>query len=198
MTVGFRPAAPIAVILMALTAPVLLIVALLVLVDLGRPIAFRQKRSGRSGIPFEMIKFRTMRNSIDQSGKPLPDEMRLTPIGRFLRRTRLDELPELLNIARGDMGFIGPRPLLPDTIEALGVKGIARGLVRPGLTGWSQVNGNTLLDIEEKLQLDIWYVNHRSWSLDMTIIWRTILVVVCGERRNIRSLEHASNPRRGG
>jgi lipopolysaccharide/colanic/teichoic acid biosynthesis glycosyltransferase len=193
-----RPAALIAMVLMVLTAPVLLLVALAVFLDLGRPVTFRQKRGGRNSIPFELIKFRTMRTLVDQAGKPLPDEMRITPVGRFLRRSRLDELPELLNIVRGDMGFIGPRPLLPDTIEGLGVKGIARGLVRPGLTGWSQVNGNTLLDLDEKLQLDIWYVNHRSWSLDMAIIWRTLFVMVGGERRNIRSLEHASNPRRGG
>ena len=112
MTAAFRPAGLVAMVLMVVTLPVLAIVALMVLLDVGRPVLFRQKRGGRNSIPFELVKFRTMRNLVDQAGKPLPDDMRITAVGRFLRRSRLDELPELLNIMRGDMGFIGPRPLL--------------------------------------------------------------------------------------
>ncbi|MFC3215839.1 sugar transferase [Novosphingobium panipatense] len=153
------------------------------LLSLGRPVLFRQQRAGRGGVPFTLLKLRSMRNTCDASGRPLPDEARVTPFGRFLRRSRLDELPGLWNVVAGDMAFVGPRPLLPETIAALAMHGVQRGAVRPGLTGWSQVNGNTLLALEEKIALDLWYVAHSSPLLDLRILLLTVWVMVGGERR---------------
>ena len=183
MTACLRPSAWLAMALLALFAPLLLLLSLLVLVGLGRPVLFRQVRSGLGGQPFAMIKFRSMRDLRDSRGDLLPDAQRTPALGRFLRRSRLDELPELINIARGDMDFVGPRPLLPHSIAAMGRDGVERGKVRPGLTGLAQVSGNTLLAVEEKLRFDLWYVRHRSARLDAQIIARTLLVVVGGEKR---------------
>jgi lipopolysaccharide/colanic/teichoic acid biosynthesis glycosyltransferase len=183
MTACLRPSAWLAMALLALLAPLLLLLSLLVLVGLGRPVLFRQVRSGLGGQPFAMIKFRSMRDLRDSRGDPLPDAQRTPALGRFLRRSRLDELPELINIARGDMDFVGPRPLLPHSIAAMGRDGVERGKVRPGLTGLAQVSGNTLLAVEEKLRFDLWYVRHHSARLDAQIIARTLLVVVGGEKR---------------
>ncbi|MBO9517212.1 MAG: sugar transferase [Porphyrobacter sp.] len=164
-------------------SPVLVVLGLLVLLSLGRPVVFQQARSGRLGQPFVLYKFRTMRDDRDEAGRLLPDEQRVTAVGAFLRRTRLDELPGLLNIARGEMAFVGPRPLLPETIDQLGDKGRKRGAVRPGMTGWAQVNGNTLLSLDEKVTLDLWYIDHAGFWLDLTILQRTLLVMIGGERR---------------
>lgn len=180
---AFRPAALLAIAAMILLAPLLLLVSLLVLIGIGRPILFRQVRAGRHGMPFRMVKFRSMTNQRDATGALLPDAQRMTATGRFLRRSRLDELPELVNIVAGDMAIVGPRPLLPATVAGFGSNGIIRGLVRPGLTGLAQVNGNTLLSEHEKLGFDLHYVRHRSFGLDCAIILRTVLVVVLGERR---------------
>ncbi|KRA83602.1 sugar transferase [Altererythrobacter sp. Root672] len=172
-----------AVILGVALTPIQLLLGLLVLLSLGRPVLFRQVRCGRLGEPFVLYKFRTMRDDRDEAGRLLPDEQRVTAVGAFLRRSRLDELPGLLNIARGEMAFVGPRPLLPITIEELGDKGRRRGLVRPGMTGWAQVNGNTLLSLDEKVALDLWYIDHAGLWLDLTILQRTVLVMIGGERR---------------
>lgn len=172
-------------------APLLLCIALLLCVLQGRPVLFRQRRCGKDGVPFEMIKFRTMNTARDAEGNLLPDAERVTALGRFLRRTRIDELPEFWNIARGEMALVGPRPLLPETVEALGAAGIERGSVRPGLTGWAQVNGNTLLSLREKLELDLWYVTNRSFKLDLTILVRTAFVMCLGEKINTIQLERA-------
>lgn len=180
---ALRPAALVAITGLVLLSPLLLLLALLVRADLGKPVLFRQIRSGRGGRAFVMLKFRSMRELTDGSGTPLPDEQRVTAFGRFLRRSRLDELPELINIARGDMDFVGPRPLLPSTINALREDGALRGLVRPGLTGLAQVSGNTLLTVEEKLRFDLWYVRNRSLALDARILARTVAVVFWGEKR---------------
>lgn len=166
-----------------ISSPVQVLLGLLVLSSLGRPILFRQVRCGRLGQPFVLYKFRTMRDDRDEAGRLLPDEERVTAVGAFLRRTRLDELPGLLNIAKGEMAFVGPRPLLPETIEELGDKGRRRSLVRPGMTGWAQVNGNTLLSLDEKVALDLWYIDHAGLWLDLTILQRTLLVMIGGERR---------------
>lgn len=171
-------------------APLAALVALAVRLSVGRPIFFKQVRAGR-GASFEILKFRTMLDLRDDAGTLLSDSRRLTRVGRLLRRTRLDELPELINILRGEMSFVGPRPLLPETIAAFGDGGIARGRVRPGLTGWAQVNGNTLLTSEEKLELDLWYVANRSFGRDFEILLRTIGVMILGERRNDNNLEKA-------
>lgn len=164
--------------------PIFLLLALFVLLCLGRPVLFRQVRAGRLGEAFVLYKFRSMRDDRDESGRLLPDEQRVTAPGAFLRRSRLDELPGLLNIAKGEMAFIGPRPLLPETIRELGDTGQRRSLVRPGMTGWAQVNGNTLLSLDEKVALDLWYIDHAGFWLDLLILQRTLLVMIGGERRS--------------
>jgi lipopolysaccharide/colanic/teichoic acid biosynthesis glycosyltransferase len=198
MTACLRPSAWLAMALLALFAPLLLLLSLLVLVGLGRPVLFRQVRSGLGGQPFAMIKFRSMRDLRDSRGDLLPDAQRTPALGRFLRRSRLDELPELINIVRGDMDFVGPRPLLPRSIAAMGRDGVERGKVRPGLTGLAQVSGNTLLAVEEKLRFDLWYVRHHSARLDAQIIARTLLVVVGGEKRIDWHADEARPPHWGG
>ena len=198
MSPMFRPAAWVAALGLLVALPFLLILALLVGFSVGRPILFRQIRSGKGGRDFEMLKFRSMRDLTDDSGVPLSDERRVTSVGRFLRRSRLDELPELVNIARGDMAFIGPRPLLPHTIQALGEAGRVRGLVRPGLTGLAQVSGNTLLTVEEKLRYDLWYVRNQSTALDAQILMHTIGVVIAGEKRIDWHADEARPPHWGG
>lgn len=193
----FRPSALLAMVALVLLMPVMLLAAGLVLGSLGRPILFRQWRSGKGGVPFHMVKFRTMRELRGPTGTLLPDAARTTRMGRFLRRSRLDELPELTNIVAGDMDVVGPRPLLPETVAAMGADGSLRGLIRPGLTGLAQVSGNTLLTADEKLAFDIWYVRYRSWRLDWAIVVRTIRVVILGERRTSRHAEDARHPRGG-
>lgn len=173
-----------AALLLVLLLPLLASILLLVICALGRPILFQQRRGGLGGANFEMIKFRSMSMARGIDGNLLPDADRGRLIGRWLRRSRLDELPELINIARGEMAFVGPRPLLPDTIAAMGEEGRLRSSVPPGLTGWAQVSGNTLLSNREKLDLDIWYVTHRNWALDLQILARTPGVLIRGERRN--------------
>lgn len=164
------------------TVPLLLLLALLVLLTMGGPVIFRQRRSGKGGVPFTLIKFRSMNDRRNAQGELLPDAERVTALGRFLRRSRLDELPGLWNVAMGDLAFVGPRPLLPQTIAELDELGRRRGMVRPGLTGWAQVNGNTLLTLRQKIALDLWYVEHRNAMVDARILLRTLLVMIGGER----------------
>lgn len=198
MSSALRAEGGLAAVGLVLASPLLLMLALLVLVSMGRPILFRQMRSGKDGRTFKMLKFRSMRDLNDRQGNPLPDEQRVTAVGRFLRRSRLDELPELINILRGDMAFVGPRPLLPYTIAALGEAGRQRGFVRPGLTGLAQVSGNTLLTVEEKLRYDLWYVRNRSLALDAQILMHTVRVVFKGERRIVWHADEARPPYWGG
>ncbi len=188
----------VALLALVLLAPVCLLAALLVRVFLGSPVLFRQRRSGKDGRVFEMLKLRSMTDGRDASGALLPDADRLTAFGRFLRRSRVDELPGLLSIVRGDMALVGPRPLLPETIAGLGEVGQRRGAVRPGLTGWAQVNGNALLATEDKVALDLWYIANRSVLLDLQIIVRTLFVILSGERIHTTNLEKAvaGNPYR--
>lgn len=164
--------------------PIMALIGLAVAATMGRPICFRQTRSGRGGKPFKLVKFRTMTDARDATGRLLDDELRLTRTGRLLRRLRLDELPQLWNVLKGEMSLIGPRPLLVETVAAMGEPGIRRGSVRPGLTGWSQVNGNTLLSDAEKLELDLWYIENRSLWLDLLIVAKTFCVLLLGERRS--------------
>ncbi|NVK12652.1 MAG: sugar transferase [Rhodobacteraceae bacterium] len=163
-----------------------------VLVLLGRPLFFSQVRAGRNGVPFRLVKLRSMHSSRDAQGALLPDAARQTRITALIRRLRLDELPQLALILRGRMALVGPRPLLPETIAAFGEAGRRRGRLRPGLTGWAQVSGNTLLADREKLQLDLWYVHHRSARLDLRILGETIGVALGGERRRPRRLAAAA------
>jgi sugar transferase EpsL len=182
--------------------PILLIVIGHVYWKLGAPVLFRQTRAGLGGRPFTLVKFRSMLDAIGADGRPLPDAERLTPFGIRLRATRLDELPELWNILKGEMSFVGPRPLLPETVASFGELGRKRCTVRPGLTGWAQVNGNTLLSDRSKFALDIWYIDHRSLWLDLAIILKTVATVVRGERIERGNLEkalaHAYGPDRCG
>ncbi|MDC7812591.1 sugar transferase [Sphingomonas koreensis] len=168
-----------AVLALILATPLLLLVAAAVALALGRPVLFRQRRAGQGGHAFDLVKFRSMAAA---GAHPLPDAARLSSFGRLLRRTRLDELPELWNIVRGEMSFVGPRPLLPETVAAMGKAGARRGQVRPGLTGWAQVNGNALLSDSDKLALDLWYIDNRSLTRDGKIILRTFTMLARGER----------------
>ena len=165
--------------------------ALAVRLDLGAPVTFAQRRAGLGGAPFTVLKLRTMRDDRGPDGAPLPDALRTTRLGGVLRRLRLDELPQLFAIASGRMAWIGPRPLLPDTVAEMGEGGALRCAVRPGLTGWAQVSGNTLLDEREKLALDLWYVRRRGPALDGRIVAETAWVVLFGERRRERRVAAA-------
>lgn len=183
----------VAAFLLVLLTPLLAVLTLLVRLLMGKPVLFRQQRSGKNGRIFTLTKFRSMRDTSDEAGNPLPDAQRVTSLGRLLRRSRLDELPGLWNVVTGDLAFVGPRPLMPQTIANLGHTGNERGKVKPGLTGWAQVNGNTLLTLEEKVDLDLFYVAHANWRLDLSILLLTVWVIIAGERRRrIRPL----NPRR--
>jgi sugar transferase EpsL len=163
-----------------LALPVLAVVAVLIRLRLGAPVLFRQVRPGRGGVPFTLYKFRTMRECSDSDGRPLPDANRLTPLGRFLRSTSLDELPELWNVIRGDMSLVGPRPLLMEYLPLYSARQRRRHEVRPGLTGWAQVNGRNAISWEERFELDLWYVEHRSLLLDLRILLRTVGVALSG------------------
>jgi sugar transferase EpsL len=170
--------------LLLLLAPVLIIVALSVCIFLGRPVFFRQMRPGLNGTPFRMIKFRTMRDARDAQGNLLPDTERLTRFGRLLRATSLDELPELINVLKGDMSLVGPRPLLMQYLERYTPEQARRHEVRPGITGLAQVNGRNTISWEERFKLDVWYVDHRSFWLDLKIIAKTLLKVLRSEGVN--------------
>jgi len=161
-----------------LLTPVIAIVAWQIRRKLGSPVLFRQVRPGLNGKPFEMIKFRTMRDAIDGAGNPLPDSDRMTPFGSFLRSSSLDELPELWNVLKGDMSLVGPRPLLMEYLPLYSPEQYRRHEARPGVTGWAQINGRNALSWDEKFKLDIWYVDNRSFLLDMKIILLTIKKVI--------------------
>lgn len=154
--------------------PVLLLVAGLVRIKLGSPIFFRQTRPGLHGKPFNIIKFRTMRDACDKNGNPLPDCERLTPFGRFLRSTSLDELPELINVLKGEMSLVGPRPLLMQYLDRYTPRQARRHEARPGITGWAQVNGRNAISWQQKFEHDVWYIDHQSVILDIQILWLTI------------------------
>lgn len=156
------------------------LVALIWLVrrKLGSPVFFRQVRPGLHGKPFEMVKFRTMTSERGPDGQLLPDAVRLTPFGRFLRASSLDELPELWNVLKGDMSLVGPRPLLMEYLPLYTSEQVRRHEVRPGITGWAQVNGRNAISWEDKFQLDVWYVDHRSLWLDLRILWMTVRKVL--------------------
>ena len=178
----FDPKRPTDILLSALglvaLAPVMAAVAVAVAVALGRPVFFRQERPGLHGKPFRLIKFRTMLDAVDSQGNPLDDAQRLTRFGRFLRASSLDELPELWNILKGDMSLVGPRPLLMQYLPLYTPEQARRHDVRPGLTGWSQVNGRNALGWPEKLALDVWYVDNRCFRLDLRILLMTVAKVL--------------------
>jgi len=154
--------------------PFVLLIALLVRLRHGAPVLFRQQRPGRGGKPFHIYKFRSMTNARDETGRLLPDAERLTPFGRFLRASSLDELPELINILRGEMSLVGPRPLLMQYLDRYSPEQARRHDVLPGITGWAQVNGRNAIAWEDKFKLDVWYVDHRSFWLDIRILLLTL------------------------
>ncbi|MBP7609917.1 MAG: sugar transferase [Steroidobacteraceae bacterium] len=158
--------------------PVALAIAFLVRVLLGSPVLFRQRRPGLGGQPFDMVKFRSMSDARDASGRLLPDDVRLGRFGRWLRASSLDELPELCNVLRGEMSLVGPRPLLMEYLPLYSDQQRRRHEMPPGITGWAQVNGRNALSWDEKFALDVWYVEHWSLSLDLRILWLTFLRVV--------------------
>lgn len=176
-----------------LLAPLLALIAWLVRRRLGAPVLFRQLRPGRNGMPFEIVKFRTMRDAVDAHGEPLPDHERLTPFGRWLRASSLDELPELWNVLKGDMSLVGPRPLLMEYLPLYDAEQFRRHAVRPGVTGWAQVNGRNALSWEEKFRLDLWYVDHQSFALDLKILALTLAKVLA--REGISAAGEATMPK---
>lgn len=161
--------------------PVLLVVAFYIKQNLGSPVLFSQVRPGRNGKPFKMIKFRSMKDAADKEGNPLPDDQRLTSFGLKLRATSLDELPELWNVLKGDMSLVGPRPLLMEYLPLYSSEQSRRHEVRPGITGWSQVNGRNAISWDEKFRLDVWYVDNSSILLDIRILWLTVKKVLIRE-----------------
>jgi sugar transferase EpsL len=165
-------------------APLLCLTAALVRIRLGGPVLFRQVRPGLNGQPFQLLKFRTMTEERDANGNYLPDEQRLTTFGKWLRSTSLDEFPELLNVLRGEMSLVGPRPLLMRYLTRYTREQARRHEVLPGITGWAQVNGRNSIGWDDKFRLDVWYVDHQSVWLDIRILWMTAWKVVCRQGIN--------------
>lgn len=163
-----------------LFAPIMAVVAVTVLLLMGRPVFFRQIRSGYRGEPFVLIKFRSMRNDRDSDGRPLPDTQRLTRFGRLLRRTSLDELPQLWNVLKGEMSLVGPRPLLPEYLPLYSAEQRRRHDVKPGITGLAQVSGRNRSGWDERFHLDVWYVDHWNLWLDFKILCKTIILAIVG------------------
>lgn len=178
---------------LVLLSPVLAGVAFLIWRRMGVPVLFRQTRPGLHGKPFEMVKFRTMRDAVDAEGNPLPDAERLTRLGRFLRSSSLDELPELWNVLKGEMSLVGPRPLLMEYLPLYSPEQARRHEVRPGVTGWAQVNGRNAISWDQKFALDVWYVDNQSLRLDLKIIWLTIRKVF--KREGISATGEATMPK---
>ena len=178
--------------LLALGIPLILL-AVLIMRKLGRPILFRQVRPGLRGQPFQMVKFRSMTDARGPDGQLLPDVDRLTPFGRFLRASSLDELPGLWNVLKGDMSLVGPRPLLMEYLPLYSPEQARRHNVRPGITGWAQVNGRNALSWDDKFKLDVWYVDNRSLRLDIKILWLTVRKVLV--REGISAAGEATMPK---
>ncbi len=173
-------------------SPLILFLAILVRKKLGRPFFFKQLRPGKDSSPFLMYKFRTMTNVRDADGNLLPDEKRLTKFGKFLRASSLDELPELWNVLKGDMSLVGPRPLLMQYLDRYTPEQARRHEVKPGVTGWAQINGRNAISWDEKFKLDVWYVDNQSFSLDIKILWMTLLSVF--KREGISAAGEATMP----
>ena len=168
----------VALFLCMVLAPLFLVLIALVYVFLGRPVFFIQNRVGLNNKVFRMVKFRTMKEALDAEGEALPDAERLTKFGIFLRRTSFDELPELFNVLMGDMSLVGPRPLLPEYLKHYNERQIKRHCVRPGITGYAQVNGRNSISWDEKFELDVWYVENKSFWLDLHVLIKTVFVVL--------------------
>jgi lipopolysaccharide/colanic/teichoic acid biosynthesis glycosyltransferase len=183
----------ITVIICLFAVPLGLVLACVIKLKLGSPVLFRQRRPGKEGVPFQMVKFRSMTNNQSSDGVLLPDERRMTAVGRFLRTTSLDELPELWNVLKGDMNLVGPRPLLMEYLPLYTSEQARRHEVKPGITGWAQVNGRNTIDWEQKFTLDVWYVDNRSFWLDCKILFLTLVKVL--QRDGISAAGEATMPR---
>ena len=177
-------------------SPLLLVTAALVRVRMGKPVLFRQTRPGYKGKLFEVNKFRSMTNEVDEAGELLPDGKRISRLGKLLRATSIDELPELFNVLRGEMSLVGPRPLLFEYLEKYSEEQMRRHDVLPGITGWAQINGRNLMDWTDKFRYDVWYVDHRSLWLDVKILARTVLKAL--RREGISQEGYATAPMFGG
>lgn len=177
----------VSIIALVILSPIFAIVAYKVKKNLGSPVLFRQVRPGLNGKPFEMIKFRTMKDAVDKDGNPLPDSERLTPFGKMLRATSLDEMPELWNVLKGEMSLVGPRPLLMEYLPLYNERQAKRHDVRPGVTGYAQVNGRNAISWEQKFEYDVWYVENQSFWLDIKILFKTVKKVLFKEDVNDES-----------
>jgi sugar transferase EpsL len=178
--------------LLVITSPLLAVLVVIVRFAMGAPVLFKQQRPGLYCRPFTLLKFRTMAHSFDSHGNPLPDAQRLTRLGRFLRSTSLDELPELINVLKGDMSLVGPRPLLMEYLPRYTPHQLRRHKVKPGITGWAQINGRNALSWERKFELDLWYVDHWSLVLDLKIVAATIWKIA--SRQGVTAPGHATMP----
>ncbi len=175
-----------------LLSPIILVTAIVVALSMGTPVIFKQIRPGYKGKPFTIYKFRTMKDAYDETGKPLPDDQRLTKFGSFMRASSLDELPELLNVLKGEMSLVGPRPLRMDYLARYSAEQAKRHDVMPGVTGWAQINGRNSISWDEKFKLDVWYVKNHSIGLDLKIMALTFLKVF--KRENISAEGHVTMP----
>lgn len=171
----------VSLIALIILSPVILITALLIRLKIGSPVVFKQQRPGISGNPFYVFKFRSMTDERDENGELLPDDVRLTSFGKLLRKLSLDELPQLWNVLKGDMSFVGPRPLLMEYMNLYNREQLRRHEVRPGITGWAQVNGRNAITWEKKFEYDVWYVENQSFLLDMKILLMTVMKVFKSE-----------------
>lgn len=172
------------------SSPVILGTAIVINKKIGKPIFFKQTRPGKDEKPFEILKFRTMTDERDLNGELLPDKDRMTKTGDFIRKTSIDELPQLINVLKGDLSLVGPRPLLMDYLPLYTEEQRKRHLVKPGITGWAQVNGRNTISWEEKFKLDVWYVENQSFKLDMFILYKTIMNVI--KRKDITATNHVT------
>lgn len=173
-----------------LTAPITVTTSILIVKKLGKPIFFKQIRPGKGEQPFEIYKFRTMSDKKDNQGELLPDELRITKLGSAIRKTSIDELPQLINVLKGDISLVGPRPLLMEYLPLYNAEQKKRHKVKPGITGWAQINGRNAITWEEKFKLDVWYVENQSFKLDMYIIYKTIENVL--KSKDINSESHVT------
>ena len=183
----------VAFVALLLFSPAMLLLSIAIWSSMGRPVLFYQERPGLNSQPFRMMKFKTMRDSIDDDGNQLPDSMRITKLGAFLSSTSLDELPELWNVLKGDMSLVGPRPLLKEYLPLYSQRQLKRHQVRPGITGWAQINGRNSISWKEKFEFDIWYVENQSLWLDLRILILTFIKVV--KREGISAEGEASMPK---
>ncbi|PTJ21577.1 sugar transferase [Staphylococcus simulans] len=172
------------------SAPILVGASVAIAKSMGRPVLFKQQRPGLNGEPFYIYKFRTMTDARDDQGELLPDEQRMTKVGSFIRKTSIDELPQLINVVKGDLSLVGPRPLLMEYLPLYSDEQKKRHLVKPGITGWAQVNGRNAISWEAKFKLDVWYVENQSFKLDMYILYKTFINVL--NRKDVSAKDHVT------